>query len=202
MDVRCALVVALLSAGAFAQSAPSSCPADRPVDDIIAEVNKQQSKMKNRNSNPFASVTCIWGWCRDVARTPPTIPENAPEAEIPANDSGVSSSSSNSSSNKTPTSKCLEATEAALEAAHNVDVGDYYFDGKNYKAALLRYKDACEGKADDAAIHVRLGRVLEKLEQFSGAVVEYKAAQKLPGPKKWVDEAGDSLARLQASRAR
>jgi hypothetical protein len=32
-----------------AQSKPPSCPADRPVDDIIAEVNKQQSKKTNRD---------------------------------------------------------------------------------------------------------------------------------------------------------
>jgi tetratricopeptide (TPR) repeat protein len=165
------------------------------VDDIISEVHKLQSKKKNRNSNPFA-LPCIWNWCRDP-RTPPTFPEPAPRAEIPANDGGASSSTSSS---RTPTQKCDDAMEIVLEAAHNVDVGDYYFGQGNYKAALLRYKDAVEGKAEDVAIHVRLGRVLEKLEQFPEATEEYQAAQKVAGPKKWHDEATEALLRLQTPR--
>jgi hypothetical protein len=51
----------------------------------------------------------------------------------------------------------------ALEAAHNADVGDQYFGQKNYNGSLMRYEDALEGKPGDVAIHVRLGRVLEKL---------------------------------------
>ena len=59
--------------------------------------------------------------------------------------------------------KCNDAMELALEAAHNVDVGDYAFAEKNYKGALLHYKDAVEEKPGDIAIRVRLGRVFEKL---------------------------------------
>ena len=32
----------------------------------------------------------------------------------------------------------------ALEAAHNVEVGDYAFGEKNYNGALLRYNDAVD----------------------------------------------------------
>ena len=83
-----------------------------------------------------------------------------------------------------------------LEAAHNVDVGDYYLGQGNYKAALLRYKDAVEGKPDDVAIYVRLGRVLEKLDQVPEAIEEYQAALKAVGPSKWHDEAAGALLRL------
>ncbi len=93
--------------------------------------------------------------------------------------------------------KCNDAMEMALEAAHNVDVGDYSFAEKNYQGALLRYSDAAEEKPGDAAIHVRLGRVFEKLNQLPQAIQHYQAAQKLAGPAKWSDEARAALLRLQ-----
>jgi len=177
----------------LAQSKPPSCPANHPVDDIIAEVHKQQSKKNHRNKNPFPEVNCVLGWCRDLSRTPPTLPAPAPRVEMPSNDG----SSSGMNSTSVPASKCNDAMETALEAAHNVDVGDYYFAGRNYEAALIRYKDAVEGEPGDAAIHVRLARVFEKLDQLPQAIEQYRDAQKLAGPKKWSDEAGAALLHLQ-----
>lgn len=87
--------------------------------------------------------------------------------------------------------------ELALEAAHDVDVGDYYFSAKNYNGALMRYKDAVEDKPRDAAIHVRLGQAFEKLGKIPEAIQEYKAGQELAGPEKWSDEAKAALVRLQ-----
>jgi tetratricopeptide (TPR) repeat protein len=164
------------------------------VDDIIAEVNKQQDKKKHRNGNPLPDVICIWGWCRGHSRTPPTVPEPAPRAEKP---SGPDSSSSGENSSRIPVDKCDDAMELALKAAHNVDVGDYSFENKNYKGALLRYQDADEEKPGDTAIHVRLGRALEQLGQLPEAIGQYKAAQELEGPQKWSDEAKAALIRLQ-----
>jgi tetratricopeptide (TPR) repeat protein len=162
------------------------------VDDIITEVHKQQSKKKHRNSNPFPDVICIWGWCRDDSskRTPPTFPESAPQATNRGENESTSSS-------RVPADKCNDAMEMALKAAHNVEVGDYSFVTKNYDGALLRYKDADEEKPGDAAIHVRLGRVLERLGQLPQAMEQYKAAQELEGPQKWSDEAKAALIRLR-----
>jgi len=87
--------------------------------------------------------------------------------------------------------------ELALEAAHNVEVGDYSLESKNYKGALMRYKDADEEKPGDAAIHVRLGRALEELGQLPEAMEQYKAALDLAGPQKWLDEAKAAVDRLQ-----
>jgi len=44
-----------------------------------------------------------------------------------------------------------DAMEMALEAAHDVEVGDYSFAANNYDGALLRYKDAAKEKPGDAA---------------------------------------------------
>lgn len=170
------------------------------MDDIIAEIHKQQSNKKHRNSNPLPDVICIGGWCRGRAskQTPPTFPEpvpqtpqSAPQAKNPGDNE------SSSSSSRAPVDKCDEAMEKALKAAHDVEVGDYSFEGKNYGGALLRYKDAAEEKPGDAAIHVRLGRVFEKLRQLPQAMEQYKAAQELAGPAKWVDEAKAAVLRLQ-----
>src|SRR5258708_3529272 len=176
----------------LAQSTPPSCPAERPVDDIIAEVHKQQSNKKHRNSNPLPDVICLWGWCRNHSstQTPPTLPESAPPAKNPGENESTSSS-------RVPVDKCNDAMEMALKAAHDVEVGDYSFAANNYDGALLRYKDAVEEKPGDAAIHVRLGRVFEKLGQLPQAMEQYKAAQELAGPTKWSDEAKAAVLRLQ-----
>jgi len=87
--------------------------------------------------------------------------------------------------------------EMALKAAHDVEVGDYSFAAKNYNGAMQRYHDAVEEKPGDAAIHVRLGRVFERLGQLPQAIEQYKAAQELAGPVKWADEAKAAVLRLQ-----
>ena len=180
----------LLIAGMLAQSTPAPCPAERPVDDIITEVHKQQSKKKHRNPNPLPDFTCIWGWCHDDKRTPPTFPENTAQATNPSGNESASSV-------KALVEKCSDALEMALKAAHNVEVGDYSFAAKNYNGALLRYQEAVEEKPGDAAIHVRLGRVFEKLDQLPKAIEQYKAAQELAGPPKWSDEAKAAVLRLK-----
>jgi tetratricopeptide (TPR) repeat protein len=88
----------------------------------------------------------------------------------------------------------------ALEAAHNVDVGDQYFRQKNYSGALMRYEGALEEKPQDVAIHVRVGRVLEKLGRLTQAIEAYNAAQNLPRTEKWSDEAKSALLRLQHTK--
>jgi tetratricopeptide (TPR) repeat protein len=188
------MAVVIVSAGMFAQSAPPSCPAGRPVDDIIAELHKQQSKRRQRNTDPSPQVTCSWGWCLDHSTTPPTIPEPAPRVKMP---SDKNASSSDTSSSRLPVEKCADAMEMALEAAHNIEVGDYSFGEKNYNAALPRYNDALKEKPGDTAIHVRLGRVLGKLNQFPQAIEQYEAAQKIAGPRTWSDEAESAILRLQ-----
>jgi len=182
----------------LAQSAPPSCPAERPVDDIIAEIHKQQANKKHRNSNPLPDVICIGGWCRGHSRkqTPPTLPKSAPQTPESTPQAKNPGENESSSSSRAPVDKCDDAMEMALKAAHDVEVGDYSFEAKNYGGALLRYKDAAEEKPGDAAIHVRLGRVLEKLGQLPQAMEQYKAAQELAGPAKWSDEAKAAVLRL------
>src|SRR5580765_160468 len=97
----------------LAQSTPPICPAERPVDDILAEIHKQQSNKKHRNSNPLPDVFCIGGWCRGRSSKPtppipPTVPESAPQA-AQAKPPGGNESTSSSSSSRVPVDKCDEA---------------------------------------------------------------------------------------------
>ena len=194
--LRCATVALILCAPLLAQPAPPACPADRPVDDFIADIRKQQSKMGSRNKNPLPESICIFGWCRGAHTS--SVPQTAPRAET--SQRADTPPDSSASSSKPALSKCDEAMERSLDAAHSVEVGDYYFADKNYRAALMRYQDALEQKPQDAAIHVRLGRVLEKLKQIPQALDHYAAAAKLPAPEKWVQEARDAQARLQGHK--
>jgi tetratricopeptide (TPR) repeat protein len=170
------------------------CPADRPVDDIIAEIHAQESKSKHRNSNPLPHNICIFGWCRNISKTPPTPPQQAQEGGTPSNDN---KSSSSVSSSRTPAERCDDEMEKALEAAHDVDVGDFNFAETNYKGALMRYDDANEEKPEDAAIHLRLGKVFEKLNQAPQAIEQYNTVLKLAAPEKCSREAKVALLRLQ-----
>lgn len=187
--LRSSIAAVLLCATALAQSSPAPCPADRPVDEIIAELARQQSKKNSRNKNPLPDSICIFGWCRKGKTTPPSSPEPAAPVETP--------SSGNASSSQTDTDRCNDAMDRALDAAHNVDVGDTYFQKENYRGAQLRYQDAVDEKPADAAIHVRLGRAFEKLNDPAHALEHYQAAEKLPGPEKWTHEAHAAIARLQ-----
>ena len=193
MRALLAIAVLTLTVSTFAQDAPQPCPSNRPVDDIIAEIHKSQSKKNARNKNPLPDAICIFGWCpvtiKKPAGTPPPVTETGQEAPKQADTS--------SSSSRSAVDKCNSQMEVVLDAAHNVEVGDYYFGEKNYRAALMRYKDAADAKPDDNAIAVRLGRVSEKLNDVPAAIEHYTAATTLAGPEKWTQEARSALTRLQ-----
>ncbi len=86
-------------------------------------------------------------------------------------------------------------------AAKNVEVGDYYFKRGNYPAALSRYQEALEWKANDAIATFRLAETNEKLGQPGDARRYYQQyLQILPrGPL--ADDARHALARLSAPPA-
>lgn len=189
------IAVLALIAATLGQAPATPCPADRPVDEIIAEIHKQQSKKANRNKNPMPTTGCIFGWCRETARTPPIIPGTAtnPEPSRPVD----APTASGETSSKTEADRCREALDGALQAAHDVEVGDQQMDEKHYPAALSRYAGAAEEKPNDAAIEVRLGRVLEKLNDPPKALEHYEAAAKLGTPEKWAKEALAAVERLK-----
>ncbi len=87
------------------------------------------------------------------------------------------------------------------KAAKDIEVGDFYFKRKNYRAAEERYRDALHYKENDAVATIRLAVSLEKLGILDDARLEYESYLKiLPhGPE--ADQAQKAIERLKAQTA-
>ncbi len=174
------LLIAWAPAAAAQQPKPAATPSpvpckDRSVDEYLTEMHKRQ-----RNKNPFPENACILGWCRhpgapgdDPVSNPPQAPPVA-TAEVPKAPSGESSSQAG----RAGAGDELRGTTLydPIAGARNVDAGDYYFSQKNYRAALSRFQEGLQDKPDDAAIHLRLARTWEKLNDPIKAYEHFDAA--------------------------
>jgi len=60
------------------------------------------------------------------------------------------------------------------KAAKDIEVGDFYFRRKNYRAAVDRYQEALSYKPNDAMANFRLGESFEKLDQTDEAAAHYQ----------------------------
>lgn len=87
-------------------------------------------------------------------------------------------------------------------AAKDIEVGDFYFKKKNYRAALDRYKDALIYKPNDAVAQYRLAECLDKTGNGSEAVTHYQEYLKILPHGPFAVEAQKALERLKASAAK
>ena len=94
------------------------------------------------------------------------------------------------------------------KAAKSVEVGDFYFKRKNYRAAEDRYREALRYKDNDAVATMRLAICLEKLGIFDGARAEYESYLKIcrmarkPRRLKKPSTGSRRMRRVQANRDR
>lgn len=65
------------------------------------------------------------------------------------------------------------------KAAKDVEVGDFYFNRKNYKAAEDRYREALLYKQDDAMATFRLAESIDKQDRPAEAQQAYEAYLKI-----------------------
>ena len=65
------------------------------------------------------------------------------------------------------------------KAAKNIEVGDFYFKRKNYRAALARYQDALVWKNNDAMANFRMAQCFEKLANPEEAASHYEEYLKI-----------------------
>jgi tetratricopeptide (TPR) repeat protein len=65
------------------------------------------------------------------------------------------------------------------KAAKDVEVGDFYFKRKNYRAAIARYQDALLWKDNDAESNFRLGQAFEKIADPTQAAAHYQTYLKI-----------------------
>lgn len=82
------------------------------------------------------------------------------------------------------------------KAAKDVEVGDYYFKRKNYKAAIERYKHALIYKQDDAIATYRLAVSLDKTGNSTDAVTYYRGYLKILPHGPYATDAQKAIARL------
>ena len=88
------------------------------------------------------------------------------------------------------------------KAAKDIEVGDYYFKRKNYRAALERYKDALVYKPNDAIANFRLAECEQKMGNASDAVQHYEAYLKVLPEGPFAAEARKSMERLKAAASK
>ncbi len=87
-------------------------------------------------------------------------------------------------------------------ALKDIEVGDFYYKKKNYRAALERYREALFYKNNDALANFRMAQAFEKLNQPDDAVEHYQEYLKiLPGGPQ-SEEAKKSLEKLKAASAK
>lgn len=84
-------------------------------------------------------------------------------------------------------------------AAKNIEVGDYYFKRKNYRAAESRYREALEYKPNDAIATFRLGQVLDRTKRGSEALEYYQAYLKILPEGEFSQDCHKAIARLSGN---
>lgn len=84
------------------------------------------------------------------------------------------------------------------KALKDIEVGDFYFKKKNYRAAADRYQEALVFKSDDAVANYRLAQCLEKMDQPEEARTHYEAYLKILPHGPYAGDAQKALERLKA----
>jgi tetratricopeptide (TPR) repeat protein len=87
------------------------------------------------------------------------------------------------------------------KAAKSVEVGDFYFKRKNYRAAEDRYREALRYKDNDAVATIRLAVCLEKLAVWDDARAEYESYLRILPHGPQAVEAQKAIDRLKAQTA-
>jgi|SRR5579862_1855357 len=87
------------------------------------------------------------------------------------------------------------------KAAKDIEVGDYYFKRKNYRAAEDRYREALTYKDNDALATFRLAVCLEKMDQPDQARKEYESYLKILPSGPQAGEAQKAILRLKGPSA-
>jgi tetratricopeptide (TPR) repeat protein len=85
------------------------------------------------------------------------------------------------------------------KALKDIEVGDFYFKKKNYRAALDRYQEALYYKENDAMATFHVAQCQEKLNQPAEALKNYQAYLKVLPHGPLAEEAQKSIERLKGS---
>jgi tetratricopeptide (TPR) repeat protein len=87
-------------------------------------------------------------------------------------------------------------------AAKDVEVADFYFKKKNYRAATERYKDALVYKPNDAVAQFRLAECLQKTGNPVEAVAHYREYLKILPHGPFAADAQRALEELKSTQGK
>ena len=82
------------------------------------------------------------------------------------------------------------------KAAKDVEVGDFYYKRKNYRAAIDRYKEALVYKPNDADATFRLAECQDKTGDSTDAITNYQSYLKILPHGPFAEDAHKALGRL------
>jgi tetratricopeptide (TPR) repeat protein len=87
-----------------------------------------------------------------------------------------------------------------MKALKDIEVGDFYFKRKNFRAALERYKEALYYKDNDAVASFRLAECQEKLGDKTDATKYYEQYLKILPEGPFAKDAHAALDRLEKAQ--
>ena len=128
--------------------------------------------------------------------------ETSPDPGTP----GVSSSKDTKVNIPPPTGEADPADVQEMKpydphkADKSIEVGDYYFKEKNYRAAESRYREALEWKPGDALATYKMGEVMEKIGNLVQARQNYQAYLKILPDGPLSKDAKKALSRIELAR--
>jgi tetratricopeptide (TPR) repeat protein len=146
----------------------------------------------------------------DAQAQAPRAPRSDDTATAPPIAPGESSSNDTKVNLSAPVGDAADHPDSSLDtgtsefhpwdphrAMKNIEVGDYYYKQKNYRAAVSRYEEALQWKPRDAEATYKLAEAQEKLGDKLAARKNYQAYLSIlpEGPR--AQEANKALARLK-----
>jgi tetratricopeptide (TPR) repeat protein len=217
----CFWVVLCFSVGAWAQQGSSPPPANQ------APPSSSQTNSGAADSSGSHSSSANDGATKPVKQAPDLSPPRSDR--VNANDLGKDigeSSSKDTQIDLSPPANDAKAhpqsSDAVAEAegrdagggvsefhawdphkaAKDVEIGDFYFKRKNYRAAEDRYREALLYKDNDAIATMRLAVCLEKLDRSGEAVTEYQSYLKIMPHGPQSEEARKAIERINGAAAK
>ena len=215
------LLVLILAVGAWAQNSSSaSPPASAPLPDAPQPTNPQppSSAPAQATPAPSASSQNTPAPAPKPKFTPPSsdhVDASAlPEGESSSKDDNIDLSPPPGDAAAHPNSPSSFGAAAPgadvnevhpwnpLKAAKDIEVGDFYFKRKNYRAAESRYREALFYKDNDAVATYRLAVCLEKLDRPDEAREEYESYLRILPEGHEADHSKKAIERLKSAAAK
>jgi tetratricopeptide (TPR) repeat protein len=177
MRIRFLIIfLALLTTFSLAQDSPDKNTSDKPASDQAADSNHEAEESSSHDTR--------------IDIRPPKDDDKAHPGSSAAVGDLVGD-------NKADNSGIQEFHPwNPLKASKDIEVGDYYFKRKNYKAALERYKEALYYKDGDAVASFRLAVCQEKMGNKAEAKKYYAQYLKILPEGPFAKDAHASLNRL------